>query len=229
MRVVVVTGRRMEPLPPSRAPLLFGVGFGLLLVGAALRAVAGAASLGVTGVGLAVFVAGAFAAWLRLTDGGRVIVGLPPVAWGLAFVVVAVGTTIFVAQLLAVIAVALTLFAFVVVIRPMGGVYGVGMQRGAIETSFVRSLSDEGLAECRLDEQRLTVHPASGKTASHALEELAPPKVEEGRARSDLVIVDAYGDQVVRLRASSAEERKRMQAFADELERRRARVARRTA
>jgi hypothetical protein len=212
---LVANGRSMTALPPSRAPLLFLVGIVLMIVGAAVSSVAVLAL-----VGLAVFAGGGFAAWLRLTAPGRVILALPFVAWVAGFVTLGVGAGPLVIQGLAVVAVALSLFAFVMLIRPMGGIAGMGMRRGAIEGSFVRTLRDDGIAECRVDDAGITIRVASGDPKSYPFEELSPARIEERAAACDLVVDDVYGDPLLRLRAPTPDERAGMQAIADEIARR---------
>ena len=148
------------------------------------------------------------------------MLALPFVVWTAAFAAFGVGMEPQVVQAIAVVAVGFTLLAFVVLVRPMGGVSGVGMRRGAVEGSFVRTLEDHGRAECRVDDVHVIVVHASGDAKSYRFADLSLPRIDDRAACCDLVLDDVYGDPLLRLRTTSADERAKFNAVADEISRR---------
>jgi len=213
-------GRRMFDLPPNRAPMFFAGGFVVYLAAIIDSGVRrGSTDSAVLAyAGLALFATGALFAWLGLTRAGRVLVALPLVL-GVASVVAVRGGATTLAMVCGFPAFALFLAATVVLVD-RDGVYMPAVFQGRIDPTFVLTHRDGGPVECRLSRSALEIVSGSGASESTPLSELGLPRVTEQEASSDLVVIDRFGDEVLRLRARTPEERHGASAFAKELKKR---------
>jgi hypothetical protein len=213
-------GRRMFDLPPNRAPVFFAGGFVVYLAavidGGVRRGSTDSALLACAG--LALFATGALFTWLGLTRAGRVLVALP-LFLGVASVVAARAGATTLAVVFVFPAFALFLTATVLLVD-RHGVYMPAVFQGRIDPTFVRTHRDGGPVECRLSRSALEVVSGSGASDSTPLSELGLPRVTVQGGASDLVVVDRFGDEVLRLRAQTHEERREANALAKELKKR---------
>jgi hypothetical protein len=214
---LVAIGRRLEELPQSKAPLVLGLGFVLVMVSMLLRGCALPGSGAVSLVGLLLVLSGVVMAWWRLTTAGRILLAAPQVLWLLALAFHGMGDDA-TGQVLMLIGLAIFVVGFLLVVEPVGPWSGgLHMQRGRINRNFVRSYDVTGPAECRVEDDGVRILTSPGGSESYPTSELAPPRLEVQPTHSDLVILDVYGDAVLRIRGTSDEEQRSLARVAEEL------------
>jgi hypothetical protein len=76
---------------------------------------------------------------------------------------------------------------------------------------------DEGFVECRVEKDGVRIAAATGAAQWLPMTELGPPRVEARETFTDLLIIDCYGDAVLRLRGESHAEREAIGHVVDAL------------
>lgn len=214
---LVAIGRRLEELPPSKAPLVIGLGVVLVMVGVALKGFALPGGGVVNVLALVVFLAGVVMAWWRLSIPGRVLLAAPQVLWVLALAVHAAGDAA-TAQVLMLIGLAIFVVAFLLIVEPVGAwSAGLHLQRGRVNRRFLRSHRLEGPVECRVEPDGVRIVAAQAEPQSLPTGELGPARLEVQPTHTDLSIFDCYGDVVVRIRGTTEEEKRGLASVAEEL------------
>ncbi len=201
-------GLMLRQLPPSRAPMLLGIGWALVLCGLGFHALQPVVGNVFGWLGLLVLLASAGVLLSRIKPLGCVLVITPILLFALAkaLAVAALAGASFAVALVA-FAAQIVAIGLLVELRGMRSV-------GRLNPDYVRTHEVEGPGACTVEGDVLKIQGADRVEESIAFAELTRPKLVERGLSSELIVIDTAGDTRLHLRSLAPEDQEAMRRIA---------------